>query len=291
MEKALIEIRTGSDSDIPKIREAYEALENLNIPYSPRILSAHRTPHVMVKQAQSLFDDGFLVSIAAAGGSAHLPGMTASETLVPVIGIPVKGSNLEGQDSLYSIIQMPNGIPVGCVAVGEAKNAALLAGRIANLKNEEKPVVMILKASDDQVDQAKYDEMLSLGTELGLIVSESETEEAQAIIALQHLANTESFPGSISKKTDLPVIALPVSNDKVKSSDLTNDTLQKMLTGYPLAGMGINRYLNAILFAAQIIGLKNPEVQEKLKNYREGLAKTVKTKDERLQNEGVKSFL
>ncbi|MCL5020476.1 MAG: AIR carboxylase family protein, partial [Bacteroidetes bacterium] len=90
---ALIEIRTGSDSDIPKISEAYEFFESVGIPYSPRILSAHRTPQVMAAEAMRLSDNGFFVSIAAAGGLAHLPGMTASETVLPVVGLPVTTSN------------------------------------------------------------------------------------------------------------------------------------------------------------------------------------------------------
>ena len=101
-----IEIRTGSDSDMPKISRAYKFLESLDIPFSSRILSAHRTPAEMMYAAKQLEEQGYSVSIAAAGGSAHLPGMTASETLVPVVGLPVKTTSLAGIDSLLSLIHI-----------------------------------------------------------------------------------------------------------------------------------------------------------------------------------------
>lgn len=326
-ENPSIEIRTGSDSDIPKIRQAYEFLESLSIPYSPRILSAHRTPEVMTKEAQALSENGFRVSIAAAGGSAHLPGMTASETLVPVLGIPVKGSNLDGQDSLYSIIQMPNGVPVGTVGIGQAKSAAILAAQISFLNNSEvrnrirkarglaenlpseleiKPIVGIIKSESTALNESKYAEMQSLLKDLGLSTEEfslSENLEAidqkdlVALIVLQEAENKEaSLPGEIANQTDLPVIGLPISSSPARSTALENDIFEHMLTtkegeGYPVAGMGINRYLNAGLFAAQIAGLFIANVQGKIQAYKLSLKETVREKDERLQKEGVKSFI
>jgi len=128
-----VEIRVGSDSDLPKIERAIATLEGLGVRFEARVLSAHRTPQRMAARARELEGLMFKAVIAAAGGSAHLPGMTASETLLPVLGIPVETSQLKGADSLLSIIQMPEGVPVGAVGVGQAEHAALLAAQIAAL--------------------------------------------------------------------------------------------------------------------------------------------------------------
>lgn len=120
----------GSDSDLPIMKEAAEILDEFGIPYELTIVSAHRTPERMVVYAKSAADRGIKVLIAGAGGAAHLPGMTASLTTLPVIGVPIKGKNLEGMDSLLSIVQMPAGIPVATVAINGAKNAGILAAKI-----------------------------------------------------------------------------------------------------------------------------------------------------------------
>lgn len=132
-----IEIRVGSKSDIPKIRAAYDLLDALGIPYSPRILSAHRTPDRMAAEAKTLKSRGYRACVTGAGGSAHLGGMSASETLVPVIALPVIGSQLDGIDSLLSMIQMPRGIPAGTVGIGDAESAAYVAAQIAYLDSPE----------------------------------------------------------------------------------------------------------------------------------------------------------
>lgn len=126
----LVSIIMGSDSDLPIMKEAAELLEEFGILYELTIVSAHRTPERMVTYAKSAADRGIKVIIAGAGGAAHLPGMTASLTTLPVIGVPIKGKNLEGMDSLLSIVQMPPGIPVATVAINGAKNAGLLAAKI-----------------------------------------------------------------------------------------------------------------------------------------------------------------
>jgi len=120
----------GSDSDLPVMQEAANMLEELNIPYEITIVSAHRTPDRMYEYAKKAVDNGLQVIIAGAGGSAHLPGMTASLTSLPVIGVPIKTKNMDGLDSLLSIVQMPPGIPVATVAINGAKNAGLLAAKI-----------------------------------------------------------------------------------------------------------------------------------------------------------------
>ncbi len=126
----LVGIIMGSDSDLPVMTEAAKILDEFSISYELTIISAHRTPHRMFAYAESAVKKGLQVIIAGAGGSAHLPGMVAAITPLPVIGVPVKGKNLEGMDSLLSIVQMPPGIPVATVAINGAKNAGLLAASI-----------------------------------------------------------------------------------------------------------------------------------------------------------------
>jgi len=132
-----VAIIMGSDSDWPTMEEAAKVLDELGISYSVDVISAHRMPLEMVEFAQNAQSKGFKVIIAGAGGAAHLPGMIASLTTLPVIGVPVALKNLDGMDSLLSIVQMPAGIPVATVGVGNAKNAALLAARILGVSNAE----------------------------------------------------------------------------------------------------------------------------------------------------------
>ncbi len=121
----------GSKSDLPVMKAAKEFLDEIGISCELKIVSAHRTPELMVEYAQSAASRGLKVIIAGAGGAAHLPGMTASMTSLPVIGVPIKSSNsIDGWDSILSILQMPNGIPVATVALNAAKNAGILAARI-----------------------------------------------------------------------------------------------------------------------------------------------------------------
>ncbi len=125
-----IGIAMGSDSDLPTMQAAVDALAEFDLPAEMRILSAHRTPDEMFAWARSAADRGLAVIIAGAGGAAHLPGMIASATPLPVIGVPVVATPLAGIDALLSIVQMPAGVPVATVAVGNARNAGLLAVRI-----------------------------------------------------------------------------------------------------------------------------------------------------------------
>ncbi len=120
----------GSDSDLPTMEKAIAVCEDFDIAHEVAIISAHRTPEKMVEYARNAHTKGINVIIAGAGGAAHLPGMVASLTPLPVIGVPVKTSTLSGVDSLYSIVQMPRGIPVATVAIGNAQNAGLLAVQI-----------------------------------------------------------------------------------------------------------------------------------------------------------------
>lgn len=340
--KPLIEIRTGSNSDIPKIRGVYQFLDFVGIPYSSRILSAHRTPHRMFEEARDLVDKGFYVSIAAAGGSAHLPGMTASETLLPVVGLPVRTINLHGQDSLYSIIQMPDGIPVGCVGIGQAESAAILASQIAYHNNSEvrnkirsqrglegelsstvpnNRLIGIIKPIGIDLPQENYEAFLGLIDELGLereeydlsvvdfngaklLSRELELKGVNSVIAIGALNDedtTNYFPRFIAENTDVPTIGLPIARGYAGMNQyIEGDIFYSMLcehpseeeaVGFPVAGMGINRFKNAALYSAQIVGLRYPDVQAKVQKHRESLAEAVKQKDKRLQTEGIDPFL
>jgi 5-(carboxyamino)imidazole ribonucleotide mutase len=135
----LVGLIMGSKSDWETMKEAAILLKELNIPYEARIVSAHRTPELMFEYARTAESRGIEVIIAGAGGAAHLPGMTATQTILPVIGVPVQSKALNGIDSLLSIVQMPAGVPVSTMAIGTAgaKNAALMAARILGIKHPE----------------------------------------------------------------------------------------------------------------------------------------------------------
>lgn len=125
----------GSETDLKVMKDAAETLEYFGIKYEITILSAHRTPERMFEYASKAMENGIQVIIAGAGGSAHLPGMISSLTLIPVIGVPIKSSSLEGLDSLLSIVQMPPGVPVATMAINGSKNAAILACQILSINN------------------------------------------------------------------------------------------------------------------------------------------------------------
>jgi 5-(carboxyamino)imidazole ribonucleotide mutase len=137
--KSLVAIIMGSDSDWPIMKHAAEVLDSFNILFEARVVSAHRTPDLMFKFAESAEQEGFQVIIAGAGGAAHLPGMVASKTTLPVLGVPVPTKHLEGQDSLLSIVQMPKGIPVATFAIGEpgSYNAGLFAVSLIAVNNKK----------------------------------------------------------------------------------------------------------------------------------------------------------
>lgn len=135
MVKPLVSVIMGSTSDLPTMQGAVDILEELEVPHEVRVVSAHRTPDLMFKFAEEAKDRGIKVIIASAGGAAHLPGMTAAKTVLPVIGVPGVGPHLDGMDSLMSMVQMPRGYPVATVAIGKwgAVNAGLLASQILGL--------------------------------------------------------------------------------------------------------------------------------------------------------------
>jgi 5-(carboxyamino)imidazole ribonucleotide mutase len=159
-------IAMGSDSDLSVMEDAAEVLDQFDVSYEMRVLSAHRTPGVMTDYAETAHERGVEVIIAGAGGAAHLPGMLAASTPLPVIGVPVQTSTMSGVDSLLSIVQMPGGVPVGSVAINAADNAALLAIQIlgtddpdlrAAMAEYKDDLVETVKEMDDRVRQHSSD--------------------------------------------------------------------------------------------------------------------------------------
>ena len=150
-----IAVIMGSHSDWNTMKTCCEKLDTLEIPYEERVVSAHRTPHLLESYARDIEKRGFRVVIAAAGGAAHLPGMFAAYTLLPVLGVPVETKSLGGLDSLLSIVQMPRGVPVGTLAIGEsgAVNAALLAAQILALEDPQiqKKLIAFRKEQTEKV--------------------------------------------------------------------------------------------------------------------------------------------
>jgi 5-(carboxyamino)imidazole ribonucleotide mutase len=151
-------IAMGSDSDLPVMQDAADVLDDFDVSYEMRVLSAHRTPGVMKDYAETAAERGVEVIIAGAGGAAHLPGMIAASTPLPVIAVPVKTSTLNGVDSLLSIVQMPGGVPVGSVAINAADNAALLAVQILGTDNPDLRDRMIEYKEDLAESVAEMDE-------------------------------------------------------------------------------------------------------------------------------------
>ena len=150
MDKPLVGIVMGSDSDWPLISKAHEILDELAIPHEVRVISAHRSPDIAFDYASSARDRGLRVIVAAAGGAAHLAGVLAAHTILPVIGIPVQGGAVNGIDALLSTVQMPAGIPVATVAVGSAggANAALLAAEILAVADERIAAALLARKRD-----------------------------------------------------------------------------------------------------------------------------------------------
>ena len=165
----LVGIIMGSDSDLPTMESAIAVCEDFKVAYEVAIVSAHRTPERMVDYAKAAHQRGIKVIIAGAGGAAHLPGMVASLTPLPVIGVPVTTRHLQGVDSLYSIVQMPRGIPVATVAIGNAQNAGLLAIQIlatgdsdlqAKVQQYRQNLSQMVLAKQSRLEQLGYKEYL-----------------------------------------------------------------------------------------------------------------------------------
>ena len=303
----LVEIRVGSDSDLPRIEKAFAVLEAVQIPFEVRVLSAHRTPKRAGGRARELEGAGFRVVIAAAGGAAHLAGVTSAETILPVIGIPIDTTQLQGIDSLLSTIQMPEGIPTGSVGVAQAEHAGLLAAQIAAVSDPAMRARVRAKRGLEASAPPSKDfvaiagraekpsrEAMDLLTELGVkdtavfepgAVKEMEKAGARAIIAWAE-ADSLSRPAEIAARTDIPVIAAPLAPGVVPS-----DFLPRLLEKGPIASVGINRPRNAAIWAAMIVGSGSSAVRDHVRAHRERQAEEVEKKDTKLVAQGIRKYL
>ena len=171
--KKSVAIVMGSDSDLTVMKDAVSVLESFKVPYHIEVVSAHRTPQRMMEFAESAAENGFKVIIAGAGGAAHLPGMIASATTLPVIGVPVKLKRLNGLDSLLSIVQMPKGVPVATVAIGNATNAGLLAIRMLSVHDHTLYERMI------QYQNTMKNDVIEISTKLGELGSDAYLEQME----------------------------------------------------------------------------------------------------------------
>jgi len=167
MPKDTVAIIMGSDSDYPVVKKAEELLDQLNIPYTTRVLSAHRTPAATIAFASDARDKGIKVIIAAAGKAAHLAGVLAAHTTLPVIGIPMRSSTLDGLDALLSTVQMPKGVPVATVAIDGAENAAILAAQILSLSDSEIADALIQYKKQMEADVLEKDRAIGRGSNNG----------------------------------------------------------------------------------------------------------------------------
>ncbi|WP_269622241.1 5-(carboxyamino)imidazole ribonucleotide mutase [Prochlorococcus marinus] len=172
-QKVLVAVVMGSDSDLPVLEAAIKVLEEFNQKVEVRVLSAHRTPHRMFDYAKEAENKGIKIIIAGAGGAAHLPGMIASLTNLPVIGVPIKSKSLQGIDSLYSIVQMPSGVPVATVAINGGHNAGLLAIQILAISDSR------LKLQLSQYKKRLYSQVLEKDEKLRTIGTKSYLEQME----------------------------------------------------------------------------------------------------------------
>lgn len=290
-----IEIRTGSDSDITKIKEVYTVLDDLKIPYHARILSAHRTPLEMITVAQNLSQKGYRVSIAAAGGSAHLAGMTASETILPVIALPVKTSLGNGLDSLLSMIQMPNGVPNACVGINDGYNAGVLAARIAYFNNIEVRVKIAQKEKKELKGTPKITKKINIITtqtnnldlkileEFGVIFNFNQPLSSyEPVLYIDTLEVIETKIMANIAIDHIGIIA-PISNEI--NFDF-NSLIERVKGSYGWAG--INRVENGQLLVLQILALFYPELSLKLNQHRVKMKNSVIKKDQALLKKQLK---
>lgn len=303
-----IEIRVGSDSDLPKIQELFFILDQLDIEYELRILSAHRTPDEMMARAKALAKEGFAVCIGSAGGSAHLPGMTASETPIPVIALPVKTSYLDGLDSLLSMVQMPPGIPNGVVGIHQSKSAALAAAQIAylgdheimtkicNLRNipykEHNPQPKVAVVSSKQKNLGiEFEKAIELFHTFNVETIEYDINEVSQAIdsgcsALYFICDIQNEGliqcQQLAKSTFLPFVVVPYLQNK---TSISTEFFHQILSNEATLSMGINQFSNGTLFCLQIMGNKNALIRSQFNQYRSDLSDSVRQKDTKLQEE------
>lgn len=269
-----IEIRVGSDSDIPKIKEILKYLDDNAIEYHGGILSAHRTPNEMLRAARDLEEKGYKVSIAGAGGSAHLAGMTASETAIPVIAVPVISSAMKGLDSLLSMMNMPPGVPNGCVPIYGEECAARMAYQILTLGDDASAVKdeVYIQPNDYHID-------FSLLERLGIRTTDS--PHGNIGIFFDDI-DKSTRPYEAIEEAHVPLV-IPMSDKPVCIEDGTIQKISRinMDALYMPLNVAKPNMTNAFLYSAQILGLRNPGIRDAFMDYRKELADQVREKNKR----------
>ena len=281
----------GSDSDFKVMEQALSVFENHDIDYDVRITSAHRTPEEMFHFAKEAKGNGYRLIIAGAGGAAHLPGMVASITSLPVIGVPVRTRAMDGMDSALSILQMPGGVPVATVGINNAKGAAELAVKMLfcydKVEEMASPSIKIIYNESD-IDSEGLDKVVETLHFYGLQheVGES-TKNAMAVL---NLADTrlEELSELIEDASSLPVITVPVKgnvlHDFSRALQVVENVCQISNNSLPLAMLAVNGYQNAGIMMAKIAGIHNQEIYERVANQQERLRQQVIEKDTRFLN-------
>ena len=308
----------GSDSDLPVLKGAFEQLKKLGIPFEAHVYSAHRTPAEAAAFATFARESGFGVLIAAAGKAAHLAGALAAQTTLPVIGIPVKSSTLDGLDALLSTVQMPSGMPVATVAIDGAANAALLAAQILAVEDEtlaekllamrkaqrsfvcltakevstfmKKVAVIMGSDSDLPVLKGAFEQLKKLGIPFEAHVYSAHRTPAEAAafatfaresgfgVLIAAAGKAAHLAGALAAQTTLPVIGIPVKSSTLDGLDALLSTVQ-MPSGMPVATVAIDGAANAALLAAQILAVEDETLAEKLLAMRKAQHDAVIAKD------------
>jgi len=296
-----VAIIMGSDSDFPVMKQAIPVLEQYNINYEVRIISAHRTPLEMVEYAQSARDRGIDVIIAGAGGAAHLPGMVASITSLPVIGVPVRTKTMDGFDSMLSIQQMPGGIPVATAPINHAGAAAQLAVRMCQTSTSTQmtnaQVIVGYHTSDDSYDGVQL--ITNTLQEYGITVVpwcmdqeiKPQSDDKKSIAFIHITKDIFDFAGpkgeivfpTINQYPNLPTMHIPIHESVYghldHASQLVEDLCFEANQDVVIGFLAVNAFLNAALMVVRIAGISNATQAQTMEAYQQGLRKMVREKD------------
>ncbi len=287
---AVVGIVMGSDSDWPVMEPAALALEEFDVPYEAHVVSAHRTPRRMLEYAETAVDRGLRVIIAGAGGAAHLPGMVAAATPLPVIGVPRPLDRLDGLDSLLSIVQMPAGVPVATVSIGGGRNAGLLAVRI--LAAADSDTGRTLRAAVVRFQAALALDEFGVAYEAHVVsahrtprrmldYAESAADRGLRVI-IAGAGGAAHLPGMVAAATPLPVIGVPRALDRLDGMDSLLSIVQ-MPAGVPVATVGIDGGRNAGLLAVRILAASDDVLRAAVTRFQTALVEQVAARDLTLQ--------
>ena len=283
-----VAIIMGSDSDFKVMAKAIPVLEKNNIGYDVRITSAHRTPDEMALFAKNAKANGYDVIIAGAGGAAHLPGMTASITGVPVLGVPIRTRGMDGIDSVLSILQMPAGIPVATVGINNAKGAAELVASILNRADAdtEGAKTVQIRYNEKEVAKEEVDVVVNTLALYGLHTVQETDDNANLIGVINLGDNTlEELEALVNEVPHLPLLTMPVKGnvfaDFAGAQDSLRSIWQVSNNTLPFAMLAVNGFQNVGIMMAKIAGIHDPKIYQRVIEQQELLRKQVLEKDAR----------